>query len=96
MRQPGASWPAGRIAERPFDALIHPNGAGCGTVSRGPRARHCLGLRVPGGVPAGLPERLAAAKIYVSGRGEFMRITRHLYYSEADTDRLIAELERGA
>lgn len=68
---------------------------GIDSVSQGLRAGHYLGLRFQGGVPEGLPERLAAAKVYVSVRGQSMRITPHLYNTDADIDRLIAELERG-
>ena len=56
------------------------------------RAPHYLGLRFPNGVPDGLSKSLAAQKIYVSVRGSSMRVTPHLYTSEADVDRLIEAL----
>ena len=59
------------------------------------RAGHFLGLRFAGGVPAGLPEKLAAAKVYVSVRGSSLRVTPHLYSSEDDIARLLAVLAEG-
>jgi selenocysteine lyase/cysteine desulfurase len=57
------------------------------------RAGHFLGLRFPKGMPNGLPERLAADRVYVSVRGDAMRVTPHLYNSDQDVDRLIEVLE---
>ncbi len=56
------------------------------------RAGHFLGLRFPAGVPEGLVDRLAAAQVHVSLRGDAMRITPHLYNSADDIDRLFAVL----
>jgi selenocysteine lyase/cysteine desulfurase len=58
------------------------------------RAPHYLGVRFPAGVPSGLPERLAAANVFVSVRGDAMRITPHLYVTEADIERLFEVLEQ--
>lgn len=56
------------------------------------RAGHFLGLGFPGPVPAGLPERLAAAGVHVSLRGTSLRVTPHLWNDAADEDRLIEAL----
>jgi len=56
------------------------------------RAGHFLGLGFPGEVPASLPERLSQDGVYVSVRGQSMRVTPHLYNNEADIDRLIKVL----
>jgi len=61
------------------------------------RAGHFLGLRFagtkyPDGVPAALPARLAAENVFVSVRGRSMRVTPHLYNTQADIDRLFAVL----
>ncbi len=56
------------------------------------RAGHYLGLGFPTGRPAGLPERLALERVYVSLRGASLRVTPHLYNDEADLDRLFAVL----
>jgi len=58
------------------------------------RAGHFLGLRFAGGVPAGLPEQLAKERVYVSLRGDSLRVTPHLYNNDADVDRLFEVLER--
>jgi selenocysteine lyase/cysteine desulfurase len=75
----------GRIAER---------AAPLGLRASDPtlRAGHFLGLGFPGEVPAGLPERLAEENVYVSVRGQSMRVTPHLFNNEADIDRLITVL----
>lgn len=76
-----------RIAER---------AAALGLVSLPPGARagHYLGLRFAGGVPAGLAEALAAEQVYVSVRGDSVRVTPHLYNTDADVDRLFAALQK--
>jgi selenocysteine lyase/cysteine desulfurase len=56
------------------------------------RAPHFLSVRFPGGLPDGIGERLAAAGVHVSLRGEWMRITPHLYNDEADVERLFSAL----
>ncbi|MDP6342204.1 MAG: aminotransferase class V-fold PLP-dependent enzyme [Alphaproteobacteria bacterium] len=56
------------------------------------RAGHFLGLRFADGVPEGLLDRLAAQGVYVSMRGDSMRVTPHLYNNRADVDRLLAAL----
>jgi selenocysteine lyase/cysteine desulfurase len=56
------------------------------------RAPHFLSVRFPDGPPEGIEERLAAADVHVSLRGERMRITPHLYNDQSDSDRLFAAL----
>jgi selenocysteine lyase/cysteine desulfurase len=58
------------------------------------RAGHFLGLRFPRGIPPGLLEELRKARVYVSVRGDSLRITPHLYNNDADVDRLMQALER--
>ena len=55
-----------------------------GVTGQQGRAPHFLSVRFPGGLPEGIEERLAAADVHVSLRGERMRITPHLYNDEAD------------
>jgi len=58
------------------------------------RAPHYVGLRFPSGVPPELPHRLAADRVYVSVRGRnALRVTPHVYNTEADIDRLIGAIE---
>lgn len=56
------------------------------------RAGHFLGLRFPASPPPDLPERLAAAGVHVSLRGDSLRVTPHLYNDDEDSDRLISAL----
>jgi len=56
------------------------------------RIRHMLGLRSPAPLPAELPTRLAAANVYVSVRGQSIRISPHLYNTPDDIERLFAVL----
>jgi selenocysteine lyase/cysteine desulfurase len=57
------------------------------------RGSHYLGLRFPGGAPDALPERLAREQVYVSVRGDSLRVTPHLYNGDGDVERLFAVLE---
>ncbi len=56
------------------------------------RAPHLIGLPMPGGVPKDLPVRLSKNNIYVSVRGDAIRIAPHLYNSDEDLDRLFEVL----
>jgi selenocysteine lyase/cysteine desulfurase len=58
------------------------------------RAGHFLGLRFPHGIPEGLLGELKKAGVYVSVRGDSLRVTPHLYNDDADVDRLMHALER--
>lgn len=66
-----------------------------GVTGQSGRAPHFLSVRFPGGLPEGIEERLAAADVHVSLRGERMRITPHLYNDEADSERLFSALWAG-
>jgi selenocysteine lyase/cysteine desulfurase len=57
------------------------------------RAPHYLGLRLGGEPPPGLPARLAEEKVFVSIRGSSVRVTPHVYNSEADADRFVRVLK---
>jgi selenocysteine lyase/cysteine desulfurase len=56
------------------------------------RAGHYLGIRFGAAVPTGLPARLAEAKVYVSVRGNALRVTPHLWNSAQDVERLLTLL----
>ena len=68
-------------------------GLGLSASDASQRAGHFLGLRFPKGMPAGLPERLGREQVYVSVRGDSLRVTPHLYNTQADVERLIAVLK---
>ena len=65
---------------------------GIGAAPSHLRAGHYLGLRLPGGAPPELPERLAEGRVFVSVRGDSLRVTPHLYNHEEDVDRLFEVL----
>jgi selenocysteine lyase/cysteine desulfurase len=56
------------------------------------RAKHMLGIRFRGGLPAKLPAALAQANVYVSIRGDTVRVSPYLYNTSADVDRLFAAI----
>jgi selenocysteine lyase/cysteine desulfurase len=55
-------------------------------------AGHFVGLRRAGGIPANLTADLARERIYVSIRGDSIRVAPHLHNDVTDIDRLIAVL----
>ncbi len=59
------------------------------------RGPHLMGLRFPEGVPANLVERLSQNKIYVSVRGDSIRISPHLYNTPDDINNLLDIFESG-
>ncbi len=59
------------------------------------RSGHILGVRVPGGIPEGMVAGLREAGVFVSQRGDALRIAPHVYNSEADEARLIDALRKG-
>jgi selenocysteine lyase/cysteine desulfurase len=61
-------------------------------VPRARRAGHYLGLRSATPLPSGLVQNLAAEQVYVSVRGNALRITPHLYNDSQDVVRLISTL----
>jgi len=58
------------------------------------RARHMIGLMLGPDTPDDLAGRLTAHDVFVSVRGESMRVSPHLYNTEEDVDRLFDVLER--
>jgi len=56
------------------------------------RAPHYLALRFTQGIPEGLMETLTAQNIFISIRGNSLRVTPHLYSTETDILRLIEVL----
>jgi selenocysteine lyase/cysteine desulfurase len=63
---------------------------GIDSVAADRRAGHYLGLRFP--IPPDLPARLAAENVHVSVRGQAMRVTPHLWNTDADVEKLFAVL----
>ena len=65
---------------------------GLDPIPAGRRLPHLIGVRFPGGLPDGLSARLAAAGVFVSIRGDSIRISPHVYNTPRDVDRLFALL----
>jgi selenocysteine lyase/cysteine desulfurase len=61
---------------------------------RNVRAPHMIGISKPGGFYKDLPNLLAKDKIFVSVRGESIRIAPHLYTTIEDIDRLFSALQK--
>ena len=58
------------------------------------RAPHMIGVSKPGGFKKDLPLLLAQDNIFVSVRGESVRIAPHLYSTDEDINRLFTVLEK--
>lgn len=56
------------------------------------RGPHLMGIRFPDGLPDGIYETLAAQRIYVSIRGDSVRVSPHVYNTTDDCDRLLEAL----
>jgi selenocysteine lyase/cysteine desulfurase len=72
----------------------HAGELGVTVIPRTLRAPHILGLRFPDGRPTGLVEQLRDHKVFVSVRGQTMRVAPHVFASAADIDRLVSALRR--
>ncbi len=66
---------------------------GIETIPKERRARHMIGLKLGAGAPPDLAARLAAQNVFVSVRGESVRVSPHLYNNERDVERLFAALD---
>ena len=82
------------LAARTLDIAERAAALGLESLDAEKRAGHFLGLRFPRGVPEGLLEELKKYKVYVSVRGDSLRVTPHLYNNDADVDRLMHALEQ--
>jgi len=69
---------------------------GCDSLPAENRVGHMIGIRLPNGISEGLVRRLSDARIYVSIRGDAMRIAPHLYNDESDIERFFAVLRESA
>lgn len=56
------------------------------------RCGHMIGIRHPNGIPSDLARLLKEAKVFVSIRGDSIRIAPHLYNDLSDVDRLFEVL----
>jgi selenocysteine lyase/cysteine desulfurase len=58
------------------------------------RAPHMIGITKPGGFSGELPGLLAKEKVYVSVRGESVRVAPHVYNNDEEIGRLFAALKK--
>jgi selenocysteine lyase/cysteine desulfurase len=68
------------------------NALGLEVFAKQHRSPHLLSLRFPEKLPDGIGAQLASQGIYISVRGQSLRVAPHLYNNDADIDRLIAAL----
>jgi selenocysteine lyase/cysteine desulfurase len=64
------------------------------TPPAGARVNHMIGIRAPNGIPVGFGERLAEAKIFVSIRGDAIRVAPHLHNDESDIEKFVTALRK--
>lgn len=57
------------------------------------RSGHFIGIHMPNGVPDNFLSRLEASNIFVSMKGNTIRISPHLWNDEADIDKLIGAIK---
>ncbi len=67
---------------------------GLRAIARTDRAPHMIGMRAASGWPLGLSAALAEARVFVSVRGDSIRVSPHVYSDESDVDRLFSVLDR--
>jgi len=67
---------------------------GLGVAPAHTRAPHMIGVSKPGGFQKDLPLLLAQNNIFVSVRGDSVRISPHLFSTDEDIDRLFTVLEQ--
>ncbi|HKP15894.1 MAG TPA: aminotransferase class V-fold PLP-dependent enzyme [Gemmatimonadaceae bacterium] len=65
---------------------------GCEVPPNSERVAHIVGVKLPRGLPSGLTERLAQARVFVSVRGDSIRVAPHLYNDENDVARFVKVL----
>jgi selenocysteine lyase/cysteine desulfurase len=66
---------------------------GLSVLPKDRRAPHYLGLRTERQLPPQLLPELARRQVFVSVRGSSIRVTPHVYNTEADVDRFVEALE---
>jgi selenocysteine lyase/cysteine desulfurase len=68
------------------------NNLGLDITSLKERSPHMMGIRFMDGVPSGLLEKLSERNIFVSVRGNSVRVSPHLYNNNDDIDRFFDAL----
>jgi selenocysteine lyase/cysteine desulfurase len=65
---------------------------GCEVPPDSGRVAHIVGVKLPRGLPSGLTERLARPRVFVSVRGDSIRVAPHLYNDARDVERFVGVL----
>ncbi len=93
-------WEVGNVSETigTLTDLIEEKAEGLGIVTtpKKRRVRHMIGLMLGHDAPDDLARRLTTHNVFVSVRGESVRVSPHLYNTERDVDLLFEILERVA
>ena len=76
------------------DAAIAANAVGLSVAPQHLRSGHLMGLRSAEGLPSDLLDQLAKDKVYVSVRGNSVRVSPHLYNTKEDINRLFEVLAK--
>ncbi len=67
---------------------------GCRMLPANARINHLIGIKLPNGIPSGFAEQMLRNKIYVSLRGEAIRVAPYLYNDEADVEKFFDVLRK--
>lgn len=85
---------AATLRVRTDDIALRAEQLGLSVAPPNARAPHLIGVSKPGGFGSDLPANLAKENVYVSVRGDAIRISPHLYNTDEDIDRLFGILEK--
>jgi len=80
------------LAERTRVIAAEAVALGLDVVDPACRAPHYVGIRFPGGLPSGLAQYLRQQQVFVSIRGDSLRVTPYLYNTDDDLERFVTAL----
>ena len=80
------------LAERTRVIAAEAGALGLDVVDPAYRAPHYVGIRFPGGLPSGLAQYLRQQQVFVSIRGDSLRVTPYLYNTDVDLERFVTAL----
>lgn len=83
---------AGTLQEKTDAIAEQASALGFTCIDRKFSAPHMIGLKKPGGLAENVSVQLAEQKVFVSVRGDCIRISPHLYNTEEDIQRLLEAL----
>ena len=89
------AWGVDEVAQRlgSITATIEQMATERGLSTIAARASHMIGFQGARGLPTDVAARLRAARVYVSFRGNSIRVAPHLYNDASDVDRLFSVLD---